>query len=127
MRIVRASELNYEPASHEPPENPGVLKKVLARKKDLLEGRIQMVNWSLCPQGSSFAKHYHEDMQEVFIILNGSVSMTVEEEQVFLGKGDVAIIEPREIHQMTNTCDQDVEYVVFGISLEQGGKTVIVA
>ena len=41
MRIVRASELNYEPASHEPPENPGVLKKVLARKTDLLEGQIR--------------------------------------------------------------------------------------
>lgn len=124
MQIVRGSEIEFVPASHEDPQNPGVLKRVLATKNDLLRGQVQMVNWSRLPIGSAFQPHYHEDMQEVFVMLNGKVLMSVEGQGHELSGGDAILIEPREIHQMQNLCDEDVEYVVFGISTEQGGKTV---
>jgi len=126
LKVFKASEQEYEAASHEPPDNPGALKKVLARKSDLLNGRVQMVNWSLCPAGSAFARHYHEDMQEVFIILNGEVDLQAGDKAVTLRKGDMAVIDPLEIHQMRNACGEDVEYLVFGISTERGGHTIVV-
>ena len=126
MQIIRGSQIEFVPASHEDPQNPGVLKRVLASKKDLLRGQVQMVNWSRLPVGSSFQPHYHEDMQEVFVMLNGRVSMSVNDETHELTGGDAILIEPREIHEMKNLCESDVEYVVFGISTEEGGKTVVV-
>lgn len=126
MQLIRGSQLDFVPASHEDPEKPGVLKRVLATKNDLLKGQVQMVNWSRLPQGSSFQSHYHEDMQEVFVMLSGPVRMQVDDQAVELSAGDAILIAPREIHEMTNLSESDVEYLVFGISTEEGGKTVVV-
>lgn len=126
MQVIRASEIAFEPASHEDPKNPGVLKKVLARKNELIRGQVQMVNWSRLPQDSSFQPHYHEDMLEVFVMLGGPVEMSVDEEVIQLEEGDAILIHPREVHQMVNRSDSSVDYIVFGISSEQGGKTVVV-
>lgn len=124
MKVIRGDQIKFIPASHEDPVNPGVLKRVLATKDHLLDGRIQMVNWARLPVGKSFQPHYHEDMQEVFIILNGTVSMRVAGQECELNRGDAILIAPREKHQMTNTCDSNVDYIVFGISTEEGGQTV---
>lgn len=126
MHVIRGNEIEFEPASHEDPQNPGVLKRVLARKSDLLRGQVQMVNWSRLPMGSSFQSHYHEDMQEVFVMLGGPVEMTVDDSSMKLNSGDAILIEPREVHKMENLSEGSVDYLVFGISLEEGGQTVVV-
>lgn len=124
MQIIRGDQIEFVPASHEDPLDPGVLKRVLATKNHLIKGQVQMVNWARLLKGKSFERHYHEDMQEVFIILNGVVEMTVGDMTSELSEGDAILVSPKEIHQMKNVCDSDVDYIVFGISTEQGGKTV---
>ncbi len=126
MKVIRGSQIAYEAASHEDPKNPGVLKRVLATRDDFSAGQIMMLNWAKLPEGSSFAAHYHEDMQETFVILTGTVEMVVDEESVDLDAGDAIMIDHHEVHQMHNRSDHDVEYVVFGVSTEEGGKTVVV-
>lgn len=126
MRIIRGSDIEFVPASHEDAQNPGVLKRVLATRDELLKGRIQMINWAMLPAGSEFQAHYHEDMEEVFIILNGTVEMKVNSESHRLDAGDAIVIDMREIHSMKNLTDKDLEYVVLGISTEAGGQTVVV-
>ena len=126
MRYIPHSAATFVPASHENPVAPGVLKKVLATKHQLQDGHVQMINWSLLPVGSSFRPHYHEDMQEVFIMVSGDAEMTVAEEVVPLQTGDMMIVEPREVHTMRNTGSTDVVYIVLGISSEQGGQTIVV-
>ena len=126
MHVVRGSQIGFEPASHEDPNDPGVLKRVLATKDHLLNGQVMMVNWSSLPVGKSFQAHYDEDMQEIFIILNGKVVMVVSEYFVELNRGDAILIDPREVHRMENVCDETVEYIVFGISTEADGKTIVV-
>lgn len=126
MKYVTANESGFVPASHEDPNNPGVLKRVIATAADLQLGQVQMVNWARLPIGHSFNSHYHEDMQEVFVLLLGSVTMTVDDETVTMNAGDTVIVEPREIHQMTNVGTEPAEYLVFGISSQDGGKTVVV-
>ncbi len=124
MKVIKASDLNYIPASHENPQDPGVLKKVLARKDDLIDGLVQMINWALLPVGKAFEAHYHEDMQEVFIILEGTAEIAIDEETATLYKGDAVFIPPRSIHVMKNIGATDVEYLALGISKEGRGKTV---
>ena len=126
MRIVRGGEIDFVPASHEDPRDPGCLKRVLAGKQDLMAGKVQMVNWSKLPVGKSFQSHYHEDMQEIFVLTDGEVTMTIEGQEYRLVAGDAVLVDPREVHDMTNVGQVDVTYIVFGISKETGGKTVVV-
>ncbi len=125
MQIIRGNQIPFTPASHEDPADPGVLKRVLATRNQLIRGTVQMVNWSRIPAGKSFRRHYHEDMQEVFIILDGQVRMQVGDITCELDAGDAILIDPMEIHIMTNRSDHDVHYVVFGIATESGGQTVV--
>jgi mannose-1-phosphate guanylyltransferase/mannose-6-phosphate isomerase len=125
MKIVWAAELKFIPASHEDPESPGVFKKVMFRKDDLVDGKAEMINWALLPKGRSFAPHYHEDMQEVFIIVRGKAKITIDEETGFLNQGDAVVIPVGSVHEMENIGTEDVEYVVVGISEGAGGKTVV--
>lgn len=126
MKLVRGEQIDFVAASHEDANEPGVFKKVLATRADILAGRVQMINWARLPRGSQFQSHYHEDMQECFIILNGRVVMTVDGQSQELGDGDMIVIDPREVHQMRNACDEDVLYLVIGVTTDQGGQTVVV-
>lgn len=126
MRIIRGSAIEFIPASHEDQERPGVLKRVLATRDELIDGRVQMINWASLPAGSSFRPHYHEDMEEVFIILTGKVEITVDGVSNELTPGDAIVIAPREIHTMQNVTESDLEYIVMGISTGQDGQTIVV-
>lgn len=124
MKIIRATDLDFVPASHEDPQNSGVLKKVLARKDDLIDGRVQMINWALLPADKTFEAHYHEDMQEVFVILSGSAEITIGTETETLERGDTVLIPVRAIHQMRNIGTIDAEYIAIGVSRDGKGQTV---
>ena len=135
MNFIPSHASGFIPASHEDPQNPGVLKRVIAAQREFQAGQVQMLNWAQLPVGSSFQPHYHEDMQEVFVLLSGVVKMFVGERSrvsppgqvVTMQPGDTVIIHPREIHQMENVGDRIAEYIVFGISAQTGGRTVVVA
>jgi mannose-6-phosphate isomerase-like protein (cupin superfamily) len=126
MKIIASSNRPLVPAGHENPLSPGVWKKVLLEKEDLQPGRIQMVNWAILAAGKQFARHYHEDMQEIFIIVEGEAEITIGKATATLLRGDAVVIEPREIHQIRNIAAQSVEYLAIGITSESGGKTVVV-
>jgi mannose-6-phosphate isomerase-like protein (cupin superfamily) len=126
MRIIRAADRPFIPASHENPLVPGVWKKILFEKADFQPGAVQMVNWARLPRQSAFAAHYHEDMQEIFILAEGSARMTVDGRAVELGPGDAILVDAGEVHVMHNAGQIDVQYVVVGISSGRGGRTVVV-
>ena len=52
--------------------------------------------------------------------------MVVAAQTVVLSRGDTIAIDPREVHRMSNCGSEDVEYLVLGITADQGGKTVVV-
>ncbi|MFM7166463.1 MAG: cupin domain-containing protein [Planctomycetaceae bacterium] len=127
MKWIAASDSGYVPASHEDPRSPGVLKRVIATRELFQQGQVQMLNWALLPAGSSFQRHYHEDMQEVFLMIAGSVRMTVSDDSRVLGPGDAVLVDPGEIHQMQNLLTTPAEYIVFGITSGRGGRTIVIA
>jgi mannose-6-phosphate isomerase-like protein (cupin superfamily) len=126
MKFISFTSRQFMPASHENPLSPGVLKKILIEKSDLQVGRVQMINWAKLNVGNKFAQHYHEDMQEIFIIVNGEAEITVGIETTILRGGDTIIIDHHEVHQMKNIGSEIVEYLAIGITTEAGGKTVVV-
>ncbi|MBW2195813.1 MAG: cupin domain-containing protein [Deltaproteobacteria bacterium] len=126
MKIIHSAELTFVPASHEDPKSPGVFKKILLRADDFVQGKIQMVNSALLPTGRAFTPHYHEDMQEVFIIVRGNAKITVDAEEATLRDGDTVVIPVGSVHKMESIGIEDVEYIVIGISKGTHGKTVVV-
>lgn len=126
MRVIAFAARPFVPAGHEDPLSPGVLKKVLVEKADLQPGRVQMVNWASLAVGRRFAPHYHEDMQEIFVLVQGEADITVGAETVRLCRGDAALIDPGEVHEMRNVGSEEVEYLAIGITSERGGRTVVV-
>jgi len=126
MKFIPASDGQFVPASHEDATTPGVLKRVIATHDDIPPGQVMMVNWARLSGNSSFQRHYHEDMQEVFVLMSGRVAMMVDSVSVEMSSGDTIIVAPREIHQMQNLQDSAAEYLVFGVSTGQGGQTVVV-
>ena len=126
MRVIRQHEKPLVAASHEDPNNPGVLKRVLLTLDELTAGRVQMINWAKLPVGSTFQLHYHEDMQEVFVLMQGDVEMRVDQHLVKLKPGDTIVVDANERHQMRNLGKCDAEYLVVGISGLKKGKTVVV-
>jgi len=126
MHIVRGDGIAYIPASHERPDEPGVLKKVLVQAGDLIEGRVQMINWALLPAGKSFQAHYHEDMQEIFILVQGSTRIEIEGESAVLNTGDAVFVPVAAVHTMHNLHPEDAVYIAIGITRGRGGKTVVV-
>lgn len=123
MKFIPANASAFVPASHEDPNDPGVLKRVIATATDLHAGQVPMLNWSRLPAGRSFQPHSHEDMQEIFVLLCGQVTMRIDDDAVTMNPGDTVIVEPREIHQMTNATDAVAEFLVFGIA-SGTGKTI---
>ena len=126
MKWIAATESGLIPASHEDPRAPGVLKRVIATREAFQAGHVQMLNWAVLPANSSFQRHFHQDMQEVFVILSGEVEMHVAGECRVMQAGDTVIVDPGELHQMRNLRAEEARYIVFGISSGQGGRTIVV-
>jgi quercetin dioxygenase-like cupin family protein len=124
--FVEGSSIEYVPASHEDPTNPGVLKRVLFAADIDVSGELRMLNWARLEPGKSFAPHYHQDMIEFFIVVSGAPFMEVEGHVYNMVVGDAVVVHPNQVHSMSNLTDSPVEYVVFGISKGQGGKTICI-
>jgi mannose-6-phosphate isomerase-like protein (cupin superfamily) len=126
MEIIRFEDKIMIPASHEDFKSPGVLKKVLLQREKFIDGRVQMINWAFLAAGKSFRAHYHEDMQEVFILVKGQAQIIVDKESSVLYAGDSVVIPVGSVHSMSNTGENDVEYIVIGIAKGIRGKTITV-
>jgi len=124
MKLIRSKDVPNVPASHEDSKDPGVLKKVMLKFGELRVGIISMVNWATIPPHKSFQNHYHEDMQEIFIMLDDGAEAYINGKKIELYKGDVMVVDPRETHEMKNITDKPLEYVVFGVAGSKNGKSV---
>ena len=125
MEIIRFHEVETRPASHEDPKAPAVLKKVLLAGEDLQEGRVQMINWSTLLPGRAFRKHFHDNMEEVFVIVSGHARILVDEEEAEITNGDAVVIPAGAVHSMENLGPDSVEFISLGIAPGKRGRTVV--
>src|SRR3989344_3136410 len=114
MKLVKAKETSYIPLAHTNSQKPEAWKKVLFTHSDLVTGKIQMINWAKLPSGNRVNAHYHQSMQEIFIILKGTVSMTIDKAKVILEKGDAIAVPIKSVHAMKNIGKTEVLYITLG-------------
>ena len=125
MKLIRATDIETQPASHEDPEAPAVLKKVMLQNRDLIAGNVQMINWSTLLAEKTFRKHYHDNMEEVFIIVKGRAKIMVDEEESEISDGDVVVIPAKSVHTMENLGPVNVEFISLGIAPGKRGMTIV--
>jgi mannose-6-phosphate isomerase-like protein (cupin superfamily) len=75
--------------------------------------------------GEVVSGHMHQHMQESFYILEGTVTMTIEGEEVKLKPGDYIHIEPGEGHIIRNPGVQPVKMVVTAAPFKEGDKIML--
>lgn len=126
MKIVHTTDIETQPASHEDPGAPAVLKKVMLRNQDLIPGNLQMINWSILLPGKTFRGHFHDNMEEVFIIVKGRAKIMVDEEETEITDGDVVVIPVGSVHSMENPGQDNVDFISLGIAPGKRGKTIVV-
>lgn len=115
MKIVRSNTLPVEAVSHEEASNPAMIKKILFRLGELHDGSIQMVNWANILPHQSSRPHVHADMQEVFVLINGSISIIVNDQSFMLKEGDACVVDPCEVHSIKNQTAALCSFLAIGI------------
>lgn len=124
MKLIHISQKQLEPATHEDPKNPGVLKKVLFSTADFdPECGLRMLNYAVMQPGQAFALHSHDTLEEVFYILEGNGEITIGSETQEISS-EMAVIVPKQTkHIMKNIGETPLIYLAFGAA-QKDGKTV---
>ena len=56
--------------------------------------------------------HFHHKSKQFFYILSGEAEMKFKDETVKLKEGTGVEVSPMEVHQMRNTSDKEIEFIV---------------
>jgi len=75
--------------------------------------------------GQDFQAHYHEVMEENFYILQGTVTIVVDDKPYDLGPGQFIHIEPGETHYVINRSTSIVQMVASLAPYKDGDKVEV--
>jgi mannose-6-phosphate isomerase-like protein (cupin superfamily) len=95
------------------------------RYRRLLGPSVFETNWAYVdyysvPPGASIGPHFHNGVEEVYLVIKGVGSTTVNNETAALKKGDAVPIKVKEIHSFENTGTDDFDLIVYGVALVKG-------
>ena len=76
------------------------------------------VDHAILSQGSSLGRHYHEHMDEVFVVLSGSGEMTIGDRTTRIGPGHITLQRHGEGHGLLNPCEEDLDFVRVAVAAE---------
>ena len=74
------------------------------------------------PPGSEEVMHYHEQARQFFYVLDGEETMTFEDHEVILRKGQGLEITSLTKHQFTNNSQADVHFLVISVPSTRGDR-----
>ena len=74
------------------------------------------------PAGDAEVMHYHERARQFFYVLEGEGTMSFEDHEVILQKGQGLEIAPMTKHQFRNNSQADVHFLVISIPATRGDR-----
>ena len=77
------------------------------------------------PAGCAEVTHYHERARQFFYILEGEGTISFEEHEVILQKGQGLEIQPMVKHQFKNNSSMDVHFLVISVPPTRGDRVNI--
>ncbi len=108
MDYKNISEIEFSNSSH-----PSQTKKVIFNGNEMTS-TVTQVAYAELRAGDSVEEHYHDSMEEVFLILDGECEFSLDGVLHILKKEDVIKIGPKIKHKLT--AFQDTKLYYFGVS-----------
>ncbi|MDX6590736.1 MAG: hypothetical protein QOI84_2010 [Solirubrobacterales bacterium] len=105
-RLLRAAGAFWRPSNQ-----MSVLNTDLA--KQLEAGSMGARLWRLAP-GQASTMHRHRDEEELYLLLEGSGRVRVDDELLTLAPLDTLLVEPGSVRQLFNDTDADQLWLVVG-------------
>jgi uncharacterized cupin superfamily protein len=110
-RVLRAEDAFWRPSNQMKVENTDLAKQVEAKT---LGARL----WRLHP-GQASTKHRHYTEHELYIVLEGTGRVRVDDELLTLEPLSALLVEPQHTRQVFNDTDTDALWLVVGAPTEQ--------
>jgi quercetin dioxygenase-like cupin family protein len=114
-RMLSASDAQWRPSNQMRVENTDLAKQLGARA---LGARL----WRLRP-GQALTRHRHFEQEELYVLLEGTGRVRIDDDLLTLGPLDALIIEPNSIRQIFNDTETDQLWLIAGAPPE-GANTL---
>lgn len=94
----------------------GLVESVRLFTNGDFETPLKFLNYSVLPPGSSIGYHGHREDEEIYVILEGTGTMTVNGTEIRVGPGDVIVNKPWWKHGLVNDGSEPVKALVFEVA-----------
>lgn len=110
FRVLTAGEAYWRPSNQ-----MGVLNTDLGRQLEATELAARL--WRLRP-GQSSTRHRHIQQTELYVVLEGTGRMRVDDQLLTLEPLSAVLVDPRTVRQVFNDTDADALWIVAGAPRE---------
>lgn len=100
-------------------KKPGYRKKVFITPEEIQKDGILVQKLQILP-GETAKSHFHKKQTEIFYFINTAGEFFVNEKKVKLQDGDVLVVEPGDIHKVSNKSNAVFEYIAYKFDWEEG-------
>lgn len=83
------------------------------------KSNVDFIDRVVIPPGSTVGYHKHGNNEEMYIVLDGQGTMTIDNETVTVRKGDMILNPAYGEHGLANDSDSDIDLLVIQIGLEK--------
>ncbi|QHT59107.1 cupin domain-containing protein [Paenibacillus lycopersici] len=94
-------------------EGTGTLRHITLFDASEFESQLRFLNYTVLPPGTSIGLHKHAQDEEVYVILEGTGTMTVDGESTPVKPGDVFVNRPWGEHGLVNDSEEELRILVF--------------
>jgi uncharacterized cupin superfamily protein len=115
-RVLNASDAHWRPSNQMKVENTDLAKQLEA---ETLGARF----WRLRP-GQASTKHRHFDQHELYVLLEGTGRIRVDDELFTLEPHSAVFVEPEHDRQLFNDTDEDALWLIVGAPREAVSSTL---
>ena len=81
-------------------------------------GHCDFIDRQVIPPNSTVGYHKHGNNEEMYIILEGSGTMTIDNEEFKVKKGDMIKNRPYGEHGLVNDSNSDIDLLIIQLSLD---------
>ena len=115
-RVLKAGDAFWRPSNQMKVENTDLAQQLEATT---LGARF----WRLLP-GQASTKHRHFDTHELYVLVEGTGRMRVDDEVITLERHSAVLVEPEHVRQLFNDSGEDALWLVVGAPREGVSSTL---
>ena len=109
-RVLEAADAHWRPSNQ-----MGVLNTDLARQLEAAKLGARL--WRLRP-GQASTRHRHSETEELYVVLEGTGRLRVDEDVLTLAPHSAALVEPGSVRQVFNDTETEALWLVVGAPVE---------